>query len=138
MVRYIIAIIATFVVWSVLDMLIHGMVLAEAYEATADLWRPMEEMKMGFMYLTTGVASLLFVTLFGVCVNPKSVSTGLQFGFLYGLATGIPMGFGSYSVMPIPITMAVVWALGTLVQTALAGLLLGLIIDSNSQRKPEP
>ena len=42
--RNLLAIIAVFVVWSILDFLIHGMLLQSSYEATANLWRPMEEM----------------------------------------------------------------------------------------------
>ena len=42
--RNLLAIVAVFVVWSILDYLIHGMLLQSSYEATANLWRPMEEM----------------------------------------------------------------------------------------------
>jgi hypothetical protein len=38
------------------------------------------------------------------------------------------MGYGSYSVMPIPYKMAFIWFFGSVVETTSGGLLLGLII----------
>jgi hypothetical protein len=38
------------------------------------------------------------------------------------------MGYGTYSVMPIPYSMALTWFLGAVVEAALAGLLVGKII----------
>jgi hypothetical protein len=39
------------------------------------------------------------------------------------------MGYGSYSVMPIPYVMAFVWFLGSVVEAAIGGLVAGLIIN---------
>jgi hypothetical protein len=38
------------------------------------------------------------------------------------------MGYGTYSVMPIPYSLALGWFWGTVVETTLAGVLLGLIV----------
>ena len=42
--RFVIASIAVFFAWMILDLIIHSVLLGKTYEATADLWRPMEEM----------------------------------------------------------------------------------------------
>ena len=38
--RIVLAVVAVFVAWSALDFVIHGLILASSYEATARLWRP--------------------------------------------------------------------------------------------------
>ena len=126
--RLIIAIVAVFVLWSLLDMIIHGLLLQETYEATAYLWRPMEEMNMLLMYIVILAYAICFVLIYHSFVSRKSIATGLQFGILFGLAAGISMGFGTYSYMPIPLSLAISWFAGTLVELTVAGALVGAII----------
>ncbi|MBI4558910.1 MAG: hypothetical protein HY706_15110 [Candidatus Hydrogenedentes bacterium] len=128
--RFVLALIAIFVAWSVLDFLIHGVILMRTYEATAELWRPMEQMKMGIMRMVTLVVAAAFTGLYATLVSPKNLVAGLKFGLLFGVATGLSMGFGTYSVMPIPARLAVVWFVGTLAETTVAGALVGAIIRS--------
>jgi hypothetical protein len=120
--------VAVFVLWSLLDFVIHGMILKSTYASTAFLWRPMAEMKIGLMYVTVFIAAMVFAPLYGWFVGNKNLRTGLKFGLLYGIAFGVGMGYGSYSVMPIPYFMALTWFLGTVVEATLAGLLVGQII----------
>ena len=47
--RILLGALAVFVGWSVLDFVMHGLILTDAYAATAHLWRPMDEMKMGLL-----------------------------------------------------------------------------------------
>ncbi len=123
-----IAIAVIFVTWSVLDFLIHGVILGEQYQATASMWRPMEEMKMGLMYGVVLIAAAVFVLIYDRFISDKSVTTGILFGLLYGIGVGAGMGLGTYSVTPIPLSMAWVWFLGTVVETTVAGGLVGLIV----------
>jgi len=126
--RVVFAVIAVFVAWSVLDFLIHGLMLQPIYEATAELWRPMNEMKMGLMYVVTAVGAACFVGIYASLIQPKSLAHGLQYGLLFGVGTGIPMGLGTYSVMPIPLSLAVAWLLGALVESLVGGLLTASIV----------
>jgi hypothetical protein len=120
--------VAVFVLWSILDFIIHGMFLKSAYESTASLWRPMGEMKMGVLYISVFIAALAFSAIYGWLVDRKTFGSGLKYGFLYGIAAGVGMGYGTYSVMPIPYFMALIWFLGTILEATLGGLLLGIII----------
>jgi hypothetical protein len=122
------AAVAVFVLWSVLDFIVHGLILKSAYASTASLWRPMAEMKMGLMYVTVFIAALAFSAIYGYLVAKKSAMVGLTYGLLYGIAVGVGMGYGSYSMMPIPYSMALTWFLGTVLNGILGGLLLGAII----------
>jgi hypothetical protein len=124
------AAIVVFVLWSVLDFIIHGLILKSAYASTASLWRPMTEMKMGLMYVTVFIAALAFSAIYGYLVAKKSFMAGLTYGLLYGIAVGVGMGYGSYSMMPIPYSMALTWFLGTVIEAVLGGLLLGAIIKN--------
>ena len=128
--RTILAIIAVFIAWSILDFIIHGLILRPTYEATANLWRPMDEMKMALMYFVTLVFSICFVTIYGLMVGQKTLLSGIKFGILFGLATGITMGFGSYSYMPIPLSLAWSWFFGSWIEAITAGVIVGAIITS--------
>jgi len=135
--RVVLAGVAIFLVWTVLDFLIHGLILQSTYEATASLWRPMAEMKMGLMYVVGAVGAAAFVGLYAAVVKPKSMAAGLKYGLLFGIATGFPMGFGTYCVMPIPVHMAFVWFVGSLVETVVGGAIAGAIIKPSGSASDE-
>ena len=125
--RNLLAIVAVFIVWSILDYLIHGILLQSTYEATANLWRPMEEMNA---FLCHGVKlgfSICFVLIYDLLISEKSLHTGIKFGLLLGLGNGL-MGLGSYVYMPIPLTLAEAWLAAALVQTGVSGAIVGVLI----------
>jgi hypothetical protein len=126
--RIVLAVLAVFVAWSAMDFVIHGLILASSYEATAQLWRPMNEMKLGVLYLAVLINALAFVCIYALLVAEKGIGSGVKYGLLFGLGTGFSMGFGTYSFMPIPLYMAVEWFVGTLVETLVGGLLVGSIV----------
>ncbi len=126
--KIILATLAVFITWSILDFILHGYILSSAYQVTAYLWRPMSEMKNGLMYVVKLLSALVFVTIYARLISPKNMNYAVSFGVLFGLGTGISMGYGTYSVMPIPYSMAFGWFLGTLVNTILGGFILGWLI----------
>ena len=128
----ILAIITIFIAWSALDFVIHGLLLAETYQATAHLWRPEAEMNMPLLSLVTLIFATGFVGIYSWFINAKSMAIAIKYGVVFGLAIGVSMGFGSYSYMPIPLDLAMTWFIGTLVELSFAGVIIGLII------KPEP
>ncbi len=126
--RTLLAMLAVFVLWSVMDFVIHGLVLASPYALTPQLWRPMTEMKTGLMYATVLVAAAVFVGIYAWFIADKSVPTAVRYGLVFGIGSGVSMGFGSYSVMPLPQQIALVWCLGSIVEAVAAGWITGLII----------
>jgi hypothetical protein len=126
--RIILSVVAVFIAWSVMDFIMHGVILKSAYTATASLWRPMAEMKMGVMYVSVLIASTAFVLIFSQFFARKGVGMGLKYGLCFGIATGVSMGYGSYSVMPIPYHMAFSWFLGSVIEAAIGGMIAGAII----------
>lgn len=129
--KCIIAIVAVFIVLSIIDFVVHGLILRTAYEQTAHLWRAPEEMKLCVTYLVTFAISIIFVVIYATLIKPKSIAAGLKLGSLFGLAWGISMGFGSYSYMPISVGLASVWFLSTLVRMVLAGLITAAIVKTS-------
>jgi hypothetical protein len=75
--KLLLAVLILFVTWSVLDFLIHGMILRSTYQETPELWRPMEEMKMGLMYVVTAVYAAAFVGIYAFLIQPKSLALEL-------------------------------------------------------------
>ena len=126
--RTILAVLAVFVTWSALDFVIHGLILGSIYEATPALWRPKAEMKMGLMYVTVLMSAAVFVYIYARFITGKGVKTAVLYGLVFGIGAGVPMGYGTYSVMPIPYVMAFVWFAGSVVEAVAAGLVAGLII----------
>ena len=126
--RGILAVVAVFATFVILDYIIHGIILMSTYQATAHLWRGPEEMILWVMYLSTLVFSIIFVYIYARFFAKKGTGTGVMYGLLMGLAMGTSMGIGSFSVMPIPCNIALTWFLGCIVEMALAGLWLGLIV----------
>ena len=126
--KTILSIFAVFIAWSVMDYVIHGVILRSSYAATASLWRPMGEMKTSLMYFSVMIASITFVLIYSLLISRKGISTGLKYGALFGLSAGVPMGYGSYSVMPIPYHMAFTWCFGSVVEAMVGGLILGWIL----------
>jgi len=130
--RIISSVIAVFLAWSVMDYVIHGIILKSSYAATASLWRPMAEMKVGVMYVSVLIASIAFVLIFSQFFSRRGVRMGLKYGLCFGIATGVSMGYGSYSVMPIPYHMAFTWFLGSVIEMAIGGMIVGAIINEKS------
>jgi hypothetical protein len=88
----------------------------------------MSEMKMGLMYFTVLVASAAFVYIYARFIAENGVKTAVLYGLVFGIGEGTAMGYGTYSVMPIPYVMAFVWFAGSVVEAVAAGLVAGLII----------
>lgn len=126
--RVTLATVAVFVVWEILDFIIHQLILGGAYERTASMWRPEGEMKMGLMFGVTLVSAFAFTMIYDRLIRKRGMITGLSYGLWFGLATGISMGYGTYSVMPIPYAMAAAWFWGAVGQGAAGGVALGMIL----------
>jgi hypothetical protein len=68
-----ITILVAFITVFATDFLIHGVLLAGTYKATASLWRPEAEMmaKMPWMMLGQFLAAAAFTMIFAACVAEK-------------------------------------------------------------------
>jgi len=126
-----IASVVVFVVFFIVEYVVHGIFLKEIYQETADLWRPEADMKkmMWFMWLGYLIFSPIFV-----CIYSKGYEegkSGIGQGFRYGLSIGLliaPLSaLGWYAVLPIPGQLAVCWLVTGIIEFTLLGLVVGLI-----------
>ena len=85
-------------------------------------------MNIALIYVSVAVAAVAFCWIYGALIAPRTMATGVQYGLAWGIGLGIGMGYGTYAVMPIPYHMALTWFLGTVVEAAVAGVLVGAIL----------
>src|SRR4030095_13712902 len=100
---------AILIVWTIIDVLMHRILLRPVYEANASLWRPFDQMNVVLIYVVTFTLIATFVVTYWLLVRPKSLAAGVRFGAFIGLALGISAGFGTYIHMPIPLALAWGW-----------------------------
>ena len=132
--RPLLAALAILVAWTLLDFLLHRLLLAPVYDASQGLWRPFDQMNVALIYAVTFVLIGVFVGIYKFLVRPKSIRAGLLLGAFIGLALGVSAGFGTFIHMPIPIALAWGWFIGGWLKGLAAGAIVGaLIIDSKNQ-----
>ena len=126
--RSLLAMVAIFAAWSVMDYIIHQIILSSAYAATATMWRPIAEMKLALIHAVVAFKTFVFVYIFSRFFADKGIGAGLVYGILFGLGTGFSMGYGTFAVQPLPHDVALTWFIGTAAEGAVAGLLVGAIV----------
>ena len=126
--RCLLAWLAVFVAWSALDALGHGLAFQSLYADRPGVWRPRDEIKIGVVYAGVLAASGAFVAIYSLLVDNKGVKTGLQYGAIFGLASGASMACGGYAVHPIQAELAIGWFVLSLIEATVGGLLAGLIV----------
>ena len=119
------------VVWILADMLLHNHFLAPLYQQNASLWRPLNQMNVALVFVVRLVLLGTFVATYVWLIRPRTLSTGLAFGALTGVALGIAVGFGTYIHSPIPLAMAWAWFIAAIVKSLAAGVIVGLLIREN-------
>jgi len=129
--RWLYASAAAFVVMAVLEFVINGVLLAGIYKQTASVWRPEADMVAlsWLFWLAYLVMAPVFTLIYsqGHESNKEGIGQGLRFGFYLGLLTAIPMNLIWYTVLPIPASLAVYWAIAGMVEMIAMGITVGLI-----------
>jgi hypothetical protein len=127
--KWLIASVVVFIVYSATMFLIHNVLLMNAYQDTANIWRAMEDMqsKMWLMYIGNLIFSFLFVLIFSLGYEGKGVVEGFRYGVLFGAIYVIPGSLGNYAVSPISFQLALSWIIYGLLQITLCGIVAALI-----------
>jgi len=132
--RPLLAALAILVAWTLLDFLLHRLLLAPIYDASPNLWRPSDQMNVALIYAVIFILIGVFVGIYKLLVRPKSLRAGLFLGAFIGLALGVSAGFGTFIHMPIPLALAWGWFIGGWLKGLAAGAIVGaVIIDSKNQ-----
>src|SRR5262245_35753096 len=126
--RPVLAALAILVAWTLLDVLLHRLLLAPIYDASPGLWRPPDQMNVVLIYAVIFVVIGVFVGIYKLLVRPKSLRAGLLLGAFIGLALGASAGFGTFIHMPIPLELAWGWFIGGWLKGLAAGAIVGAVI----------
>lgn len=133
-IKCVIPVAAVFVTIFVFEWLFHGFYMMPAYQATAEHWRPMDQMQgpdmMAICIFTKLIMALAITCLFcwvaqGCESQGKCTKKGAKFGFKIGLLLGAQQ-FASYIWLPIEMDMAVKWFIGNIIM----GVLIGVVLAS--------
>ena len=116
-----------FVAVSVLDYLIHGVMLQSAYEATKDVWRPDMESKMWIFSVVSLVGSFFFSFIYSKGYEGKGIAEGARYGLYVGIWMSIGMAYGTYAMIAIPYSMAIQWFLYGIIEYVIGGVLLAMV-----------
>ncbi|MFA5167784.1 MAG: hypothetical protein WC530_04550 [Candidatus Omnitrophota bacterium] len=129
--RFFGAVLAVAAVIAAIDMILHNVVLLDAYKQTMALWRSEAEMKDLFWLIWAGypVFALFFVWIFakGYEKEKPGFGQGLRFGILAGLLVFAASNMMCYAVMPLPAAIPVAWFLGGMVECIAGGVVAGMI-----------
>jgi hypothetical protein len=125
-----------FVVLVVLDLLIHNVLLAGAYESMQNVWRSDMAQKMWILYIVKLFVAFFFSFIFSKGYENKGIAEGVRYGFYMGLLLGVPYAYGTYASFAIPYYVALQWFIYALVEYIIAGIALALVFRSPAPPAP--
>jgi len=128
--------VVVFVILEVLDMLVHGVLLAGAYETMQNVWRPDMAQKMWILHLVKLILAFMFTFIFTKGYENKGIVEGVRYGFYMGILLSVPYAYGSYASFAIPYSVALQWFIYALVEYIIAGVALALIFRSPAAPPP--
>lgn len=118
---------AVFVAVSVMDYVIHGVLLTSAYEATKSLWREDMDSKMWIFSVVALIGSFFFSYIFSKGYEGKGIAEGARYGLYIGIWMSVGMAYGTYGMIAIPYSMAIQWFLYGVVEYVVGGIILALV-----------
>lgn len=125
--KFWIGFVVVFLVMAFWQFLVNTVFLSADYEATKQLWRPMEEMKMGVFYVVYLFMSFFFTLIFSKGYEGKGILEGARYGFYVGMLMATSMAYGTYGSMPIPYTLALKWFLFGLFGWVVLGIVVAAV-----------
>lgn len=110
----------------IFDIVVHRVLLADAYASFAQLWRPEAEL-MSMFPLMIGISvvwTCIFVYMFGWARKGPGVAEGVRFGICVGLFTGC-ISLMSYAFLPVSLSIGIAWFGAEVAK----GVLLGALVS---------
>lgn len=127
--KLIIASIAGFIAVAAFEMLWHGPIMKDMYEATANVWRPESEYTMGYMayiFISQFLFAVAMAVVYSIVRPALKCKVGIQFGFLTGIILAAP-ALGTYCYMPIPLSISLMWMLASLLKCLVCGVVVAFV-----------
>jgi hypothetical protein len=129
--KFWIAFIVIFIVYEVTNFIVHGLILAPAYqsEELQPLFRPMEvlESTQWIRLFTELVWSFFFTFIFVKGYENKGIMEGVKFGIYIGFFYSFVWAYQTYWMYPFPYSLALQWFIYGFIQCVILGILAALI-----------
>jgi hypothetical protein len=120
-------VIAAIVVVNVFQVLWNSQVMMADYVATANLWRPFDQMDFNLIYGANTLVGFFYAILFKLMYRGSGVVEGLKDGMVMAAPLAVYSGMITHATQPLPAHLSQMWAAGHLLQGALVGLVLSFV-----------
>ena len=121
--RFVIASIAVFFAFQIVDAIVHVGILGKTYESM-EIWRPDMISKIWIMYLGSLILAFLFTYIFIKGYENKGLAEGVRYGLTIGLFANIPYAFYSYALYPLPFSLCLQWFIYGMIGFIIYGLIV--------------
>lgn len=119
--------VVVFVLMEVMSFVIHGVLLASAYEETKSIWRPDMESLMWVYHVLSLIGAFFFTFIFSKGYEGKGMAEGLRYGLYIGIWISAGMAYGSYGMIAMPYSLAMQWFLYGVISYVVYGAALALV-----------
>lgn len=129
--KLVISVISVFVVFEILNYLIHGVLLSSTYssEPLSGVFRPQAEMEslMWVMWITDLVWSYFFVFFFIKGYENKGLMEGVRYGVYMGFFVSFVYAYQSYAIYPITYGITIQWFVYGFLVSVILGVLVSFV-----------
>jgi len=128
--RFALACVAVYVFYQAFGLVVHQYLMMDTYAPLQGVaFRTEAEMegRMGLMFLTSAVWSILFCYIFVRGYEGKGILDGLRYGAIIGVFMGLPFAYESWVLFPLPLGIAHAWFVSGLVFTIAAGVIVAAV-----------
>jgi len=120
--KIIIGSLVVFVIFEVMDFIVHGVILGHAYATMINVWRPDMMQKMWVLHVVKIVVAFMFVFIFSKGYEGKGLMEGVRYGFYIGLMLSMGYAFGSYASFRISHQLALQWFTYAMIEYIISGI----------------
>jgi hypothetical protein len=129
--RFILASIAVFFAFEIMDAIIHMVILKKTYEALASIWRPDMMSLLWIFHVGALILAFLFTYIFIKGYENKGILEGVRYGIIIGLFANIPYGFYEYAMYPLPLSLCIQWFIYGMIEFMICGIIAAGIYKPN-------
>jgi len=129
--KFIISVVSVYVVFEILNFVIHGVLLSATYmsDALAGVFRPQAEMQslMWVMWITDLVWAFFFVFFFTKGYENKGIMEGVRYGIYIGFFMNFVHAYQAYTVYPITYGLTIQWLIYGFIESVILGVLASIL-----------
>ena len=126
---------ATYIVYEILEFIIHGVLLKSTYatEAVMKIMRPEADMKMWILYVAGLFFIFFFCLIFAKGSEGKGLMEGVRYGFYVGMMVSVPMAYATYATQPIPYSLALQWFIYGVIECVIIGVVAAQVYGGKAE-----